>query len=292
MDDSQTKPHKIRMTDIAKACGVSSATVSYVLNERADQCISEETRRKILQYVNLTGYVSSRAARALSTGRHGIIGVFAPQAWLAPDRALRTTSLLDALSQSLERLDLQLTLLPSKCLTERSANVDAIIAVDLVSHEFQAIGNLNFCPLVCVDSISDDPTIFYQVNDDYSGVAASIRETLGVRRVFLLYDAFRNERITDRITSAFDFVCASDKPGIIELIRSEPKDTGYAALGLVNARTLRALGINPLTIVYKNQNADPPFIAMPMNKKAETIANLIQDILNHRFADDHDIIIK
>jgi len=36
--------------DIAKLCGVSQATVSYVINNRQNQKISEETRRKVLKH--------------------------------------------------------------------------------------------------------------------------------------------------------------------------------------------------------------------------------------------------
>lgn len=41
--------------DIAKLCGVSQATVSYVINNRQNQKISEETRRKVLDAVEEIG---------------------------------------------------------------------------------------------------------------------------------------------------------------------------------------------------------------------------------------------
>lgn len=42
--------------DIAKLCGVSQATVSYVINNRQNQKISEETRRKVLDAVETLHY--------------------------------------------------------------------------------------------------------------------------------------------------------------------------------------------------------------------------------------------
>ena len=44
---------KYTIRDIAKMAGVSAATVSYVINNREDQRISEETKKKVLQIVNL-----------------------------------------------------------------------------------------------------------------------------------------------------------------------------------------------------------------------------------------------
>lgn len=45
---------KITIKDIAREAGVSVATVSYVLNQRNDQKISEETRNKVLRYILVT----------------------------------------------------------------------------------------------------------------------------------------------------------------------------------------------------------------------------------------------
>ena len=50
------KKKKVTIKDIADACGVSTATVSYVVNGREDQRISPETRKRVLHEVHLMGY--------------------------------------------------------------------------------------------------------------------------------------------------------------------------------------------------------------------------------------------
>ena len=66
------------MKDIAKECGVSVATVSYVLNDVPNQSISEATKKRILHVANMVGYVSSASARALATGKTNNFGVYVP----------------------------------------------------------------------------------------------------------------------------------------------------------------------------------------------------------------------
>lgn len=55
-------------TDIARLAGVSRATVSYVLNGRADQSISEATRDRVLAAARELNYVPNAASRALRGG--------------------------------------------------------------------------------------------------------------------------------------------------------------------------------------------------------------------------------
>ncbi|QKG77807.1 HTH-type transcriptional regulator DegA [Streptococcus canis] len=53
---------KITIKDIAREVGISVTTVSYVLNQRNDQKISEETCNKVLHISNLLNYTPNQAA--------------------------------------------------------------------------------------------------------------------------------------------------------------------------------------------------------------------------------------
>ena len=59
--------------DIAKACGVSVATVSKALNGHND--ISQATKEKVREAARQIGYMPNSAARALKTNRTYNLGV-------------------------------------------------------------------------------------------------------------------------------------------------------------------------------------------------------------------------
>ena len=69
------------IADIARAVGVSKGAVSYALNGRPG--VSEATRRRVLEVAEEFGWHPSSAARALSDGRAGVLG-------LIVDRPART----------------------------------------------------------------------------------------------------------------------------------------------------------------------------------------------------------
>ncbi len=60
-------------SDVARLAGVSQATVSYVLNDRADSRVTEETRAKVLSAAEKLGYVRHAGARSLKTGNSGLV---------------------------------------------------------------------------------------------------------------------------------------------------------------------------------------------------------------------------
>jgi DNA-binding LacI/PurR family transcriptional regulator len=54
--------------DVALAAGVSRATVSFVLNDKPNSRVSEDTRHRVLEAARLLGYTPNTAARSLATG--------------------------------------------------------------------------------------------------------------------------------------------------------------------------------------------------------------------------------
>jgi len=63
----------VDIRDIAKMAGVSTATVSKVLNNYSE--VSEATKIRILKIVEEVGYIPNSSARALSTKRSWLIGI-------------------------------------------------------------------------------------------------------------------------------------------------------------------------------------------------------------------------
>lgn len=62
--------------DIAKELKVSATTVSFVLNSKAEEKrISEDVKRKVLDYVKQVGYRPNQIAKSLRTGKTNIIGM-------------------------------------------------------------------------------------------------------------------------------------------------------------------------------------------------------------------------
>lgn len=71
------RPNRVRQTDVAKAAGVSQATVSMVLSDAPipNGRVSERTRAQVLRTADDLGYAVDPVARNLVGGRNRLIGV-------------------------------------------------------------------------------------------------------------------------------------------------------------------------------------------------------------------------
>lgn len=70
---------RVSIKDVAVAAGVSTTTVSYVLNQKATQSISPETVERIQKAVAELNYVPNLNARSLSSRKTNLIGIVIPQ---------------------------------------------------------------------------------------------------------------------------------------------------------------------------------------------------------------------
>lgn len=66
----------VTMKDVAREVGVSSATVSYVLNNLGK--VTPEVEQRVRAAAQELGYARNLAATALKTGRHNVIGCIVP----------------------------------------------------------------------------------------------------------------------------------------------------------------------------------------------------------------------
>lgn len=67
---------KVKITDVAKASGVSIATVSHVINHT--RYVTPETTQKVEQAIRVLGYSLDITARNFKKGRKGLVGMLVP----------------------------------------------------------------------------------------------------------------------------------------------------------------------------------------------------------------------
>jgi LacI family transcriptional regulator len=69
-------PNRVTMADVAREAGVSSMTVSRVINNKGE--VSPITRQRVLEIIERLGYRPSGIARGLATQRTGTLGLVVP----------------------------------------------------------------------------------------------------------------------------------------------------------------------------------------------------------------------
>lgn len=277
------KKKKVTIKDIADACGVSTATVSYVVNGREDQRISPETWKRVLHKVHIMGYESSAVAKALATGNSGMVGLYAPNAASDPDEAHSFAAFTQELAARLEGRGYALRLIDDSCVSQTINTLDAIVALNVDRLAFRKIGFNCFYPLICVDGVVDDLFLFYQVNTDFAAAAAAARQ-LGNRACAVLRP-FAEQRLNRRVEESFDSACfleSKDKLGAF--LSAEPGDTVFVAMGAMLAEQLRSLTSGRVLSLCPGGD-----IELPYKKKAKMVAGLVYDTIRKSGGAEHDI---
>lgn len=165
---SAVQPNKKRATnrDVAKLAGVSVATVSYVINGRDDQHISEETKKKVLHAINFLNYTPNMHAVGLNTPQPQTI-VLRSSSSVSPLAESEILFLMRALNPLCEEKGYQLNYTMDKRAGKIAAN--ACICFDMSNEEFHALSGENFIPVIAIDCLINDP-VFYQINTDYGKI--------------------------------------------------------------------------------------------------------------------------
>lgn len=287
---------KVTVKDVAKAAGVSVATVSYVMNDRTDQKISPETKKKVLQIANLMNYRPSHAAKSLATGRNNIIGVAYTLNEITPSRNIEITTFINLLIERFKRMKYEVLFIPMSDSEENptiliNGNIDAIIAIDLKHELFRRLADSYLVPVIGVDMLIQDD-LFYQIYTDYPSLIA---QAAPKKDTYLLLDSFSNMNYQNYITDCFSkehILYYADMTS--DKLRSF-YDSHMIIIG-IHLALIALPYLNPthVTVIASGQNhillpPDIHVISSDPLKKANLTINILLNALDRNFELNHDL---
>ncbi len=255
---------KITIHDVAKEAGVSAATVSYVINNRSDQTISEETKQKVWHVINMLNYKPSIYAKSLrSAPESKLVAVLADYS-----NELSRAEFFHTLKGLESAVDSNYSLVFSAEPFKRFTNADCIVAVGFSKEDFRRIGKQNYIPLIALDSFIDDK-LFFQVNTDFSALKAYADACFG---------------------KSYSFVCispcdASVKKSIESVFENAVFVTSY---GELNGVTGNVLSVNSAVHSYltaRGVNSHLP--TELLSRRFLQVATCMNQALSHEHFDIH-----
>ena len=280
---------KVTIRDVAREAGVSVATVSYVLNNRSDQKISAETKKKVLQIANLLQFTPSYAAKILTTGKSNIIGIL-PGA--APALDFRHIDFSNCLIRALAAKGYRAMILSSfsENGTDPQPNIDGIICIDLTQEQFLQLSDSYLIPIVCADMIVNH-YLFFQIYNDYEGLRKKLK---GYERYTVLCNPPNNENLKSFLCEIFGehLRFCTDYASVQSAVASSPAP--FVTLG--DYLTLCAMTLtdkNNILPVSSSKNYNlpvPSFFLLDTQRKAETTVQAMFDAMARNVV-EHDLRI-
>ena len=162
----------ITIKDIAREAGVSTATVSYVIN--GSRPVMQEKRQRVLDIISKTNYQPNRVAKSLRTKKTNIIGVLVEDIYGFP-----SVGIINGISEYIEKTDYNILLNDLRMLDSLynkydqvihqkdkinkalsflvfGAKVDAVIYVGMFNRDISGIISNIDKPVIIAYSTSDD----------------------------------------------------------------------------------------------------------------------------------------
>ena len=184
---------QITIKDVAREAGVSTATVSYVINDTRP--VMPERRQRVLDVIAKMDYQPNRVAKSLRTKKTNVIGVLSEDIL-----AFSSAHIINGISKYVENTDYQILLYNLRMLDSlfnqyhqithngdlinkalsllvNSANVDAVVYVGMFDRDISGVISDIKKPIVVAYSISEDEHVC-SVTYDNEAVSAELMRHL------------------------------------------------------------------------------------------------------------------
>jgi DNA-binding LacI/PurR family transcriptional regulator len=226
----------VRISDVAKAAGVSITTVSHALNDKGR--LTDATRARVREVAERLGYQPSALARGLAGGRTGMLAAtvsFVEDMSLAVADFDYFLQVMNGATTAALELGFSLTLVPpnSREQIERLPLDGAIVMDPVPGDEIVDRLDRRGIPVVTTGRRPDGPDETCWVDNDHVAGTREMLEHLvdqGAQRLALLTVPVRSSYTVDAL-AAFEAVCAEHgmEPTVETITDSISEGGAYAA---------------------------------------------------------------
>lgn len=287
---------KTTMKDIAKVCGVSLATVSYVLNNSEKEHISHDTRLKVLDVANQLNYIPNLTARSLANKKSNLIGIIINLGHKdSPSKKLLYYDLAFELHKELARYGYDTIITSTKDFDESGdiiskRSLDATFIIDVDVNSVKQTTTKYYVPIIFLEcSIDDD--LFCKVYSNYSVIISQAKRMLHSNNIYLVMENIINEKIKKEIISKFaneDVFINTDKANLQEFLENHKNTKGLVIGDLLGAEVERYVNNDDIVVLTSLETNMLLPTTKTLSIKNKTKAKAAVDILQRLLRLDYE----
>lgn len=261
---------RITMKDIAAAAGVSTATVSYVLNYSEKERISHETRMRIFEAANKLKYVPNMTAKSLASQRSYLVGIIINLG--GQDKKSKIYQYYDLareIQRSLYPKGYDVVLISTQEMEKdftigQKRSLDAVFIMDMEEESMKAIASHYYVPAIFIEGYIEDP-IFCKILTCYESVLKQAEEQLGSSFYVVMEDhANKNvlQTIAKKIPKENIFVNHNDA-SLIQFLKEHHNQKGLVIGEILGMQVENYVDNRNISVVV---NSDKDIMLLPDTK--------------------------
>lgn len=283
--------NRITMKDIAKEAGVSTATVSYVLNYSEKEKISHETRMRIFEAANKLKYVPNMNAKSLASQRSYLVGIIINmEGHNKKSKIYQYYDLSREIQRYLYPKGYDIVLLPTKEMEKDIAigqkrSLDAVFIMDMDEERFKLIANQFYVPAIFIEGYIEDP-IFCKIVTDYSAVMQKAKGQLG-NEFYVVMEDHANKNVYETISRSVSekdiFVNGYDS-NLIQFLQAHNNQKGLIIGEILGMQVENYVDNRNISVVVNSEHdimllPDTRTIIISNKRKAEKAVEIMERLL-------------
>lgn len=283
---------KVTLRDIADACGVSTATVSYVLNHSEKEKISHKTRLKIVKVAAELHYTPSLFTKKPAKQKSNLVGIIinlnengnsAGKKMMYYDLAAELSSQIRSIGFETLTITTANLLKDAKVITSHC--LDAVFMIDVDGGTARKITHDYYVPIIFLNCEINDP-LFCKIYPNYQAVFRKAREILQTDTPFLLMEDICNCELRCRITASFqtkDIFIHTPGANLQAFLEAHRGSKGIVLGDLLGLQALYLFGKENLAVLSSLEDSPLPkganILRIRNIRRAEAAAEVLKNML-------------